>query len=35
MTLFFPRFVEEEETLDLMVEVTEVELKEVLHNFQK
>lgn len=35
MTLFFPRFVEEEENLDLMVEVTKAELKEVLHNFQK
>jgi hypothetical protein len=35
MELFFPRFVEEEDNLDLMEAVKEEELKEVLHSFQK
>jgi hypothetical protein len=32
---FFPSFVNEEENRSLMVEVTDSELQEVLHNFQK
>jgi hypothetical protein len=35
LALFFPRFVEEEGNRDLFVEVTEEELKEMLHNLQK
>jgi hypothetical protein len=35
MALFFPRFVEEEDNKTLMEEVSEEELKEVLHSFQK
>jgi hypothetical protein len=35
MDLFFPRFVGEDENKSLIEEVTEEELKEVLHNFQK
>jgi hypothetical protein len=35
MTLFFPRFSNEEDNRDLMAKVTEEELKEVLHSFQK
>jgi hypothetical protein len=35
MALLFPHFVEEEENADLMEEVSEEELKEVLHSFQK
>jgi hypothetical protein len=35
MALLFPRFVEEEYNMTLMEEVSEEELKEVLHSFQK
>jgi hypothetical protein len=35
MALHFPHFVEEEDNVDLMAEVSEAELKEVLHSFQK
>jgi hypothetical protein len=35
MALLFPRFVEEEDNRTLMEDVTEEELKEVLHSFQK
>jgi hypothetical protein len=35
MALLFPCFVEEEENEELMAEVSESELKEVLHSFQK
>jgi hypothetical protein len=35
MALFFPRFVGEDENISLIEEVTEEELKEVLHSFQK
>jgi hypothetical protein len=35
MALFFPRFVGKDENIFLIEEVTEEELKEVLHNFQK
>jgi len=35
MALYFPKFVGEDENISLLEEVTEDELKEVLHNFQK
>jgi hypothetical protein len=35
MALLFPSFVDEEENDELIAEVIEVELKEVLHSFQK
>ena len=35
MALMFPRFVEDEDNRTLMEEVTEEEVKEVLHSFQK
>ena len=35
MALLFPRFVEDEDNRTLMEEVTEEEVKEVLHSFQK
>jgi hypothetical protein len=35
LALFFPRFVDEVDNRELMEEVTEEELKEVLHSFQK
>jgi hypothetical protein len=35
LALFFPSFVDEEDNRVLMVEVTEEQLKEVLHSFHK
>jgi len=35
MAQLFPRFVDEEDNIILMEEVSEEELKEVLHSFQK